>query len=380
MPARRAAGLLLCALLASSACGGRKPGATKVLPPDPLTRLLGLLESGASRPSDHIAGVARGPSRHERADGMLGTSNDGRWGYLLLEVGGRALRAAAVDESFEPASTLKVVYLLHALRRVDAGELTLETEIPWYRASTVPDDPATPGEDEREWGCPLDRDPATGALGAGLRAMMERSDNRWTQAVRRYFGEEAMRATAREAGMERTLLRHRIGCGTDVGEDPGQQSAPNSTTLGELCGLVEGVATHRLLSARGAEAFFELMAKDPLIRLQAIIREEGASLGLSPALLAAIERRQTLAWKSGKYNIGEYKCQSVVGLARLVSWSAGELRSRKYVFGVFVDDARRFPEQGTRETLYSLAVASELLREEVRSVLGSYRDALSDGR
>jgi hypothetical protein len=137
------------------------------------------------------------------------------------------------------------------------------------------------------------------------------------------------------------------------------------------------VAAGTLLSRENATAFLDLMANELFIRLQAIFDDEGSALGLPPAVIRAVERRQMLAWKSGKYNIGDYKCQSVVGLARLVSWDAGALRTREYVFGVFVDDARRFPEQGTRATLYSLAVASELLREEVRAVLSSFRAALA---
>jgi hypothetical protein len=306
---------------------------------------------------------------------MLSGSNDGRWGYLLEEVGGGGIYGMAAQEVFEPASTVKVLYLLHALREVDAGAVSLSTPIPWFRDSTERDDPATP-EDEREWGCPVDSDPAVGELGVGLGLMMQRSDNRWTQAVRRHFGPERIAETARAAGMEHTVLRHRIGCAEDTGADPGQINAPNASTIAELCDLLRGVASGKLLSPRSTELFRELMDNDPLLRLSAIFREENAAIGLPEELLGAIEKRQELAWKSGKYNIGAYKCQSVVGLARLVSLSGGELRRRELVFGVFVDDAHRFPEQGTRATLFSLAVASELLRDEVRAVLLSFRGAL----
>lgn len=310
---------------------------------------------------------------------MLASSNDGRWGYLLRAVGGPDLAALRADDLFEPASTIKAICLLHALREVDAGTVTLATEIPWFRASTVADDPATPDEDERESGCPLDGDPATGELGVGLRAMMERSDNRWTVAVRRFFGDEPILATAREAGMGRTVLRHRIGCTETTDGEPGQLDAPNASTLGELCGMLEQVAAGRLLSPERTALFLTTMANEPLVRLTALFEEENESVGLPPELLAAVERRQEIAWKSGKYNVGEYKCQSVVGLAGFVSWADGSLLLRRYVFGVFVDNAHRFPEQGTRASLYSLAVASELMREQVREVLRSFRRAL-DGR
>lgn len=363
----------LCLVLLSLALMGcprdrAAPDASSATP-DPVTALLDTLGRSGATPSRPSGGAAAGATRHLAVDQMLATSNDGRWGYLLEEVGGPVLHEIAADEAFEPASTLKTVYLLHALQEVQAGRVSLKTPVPWFRASTVADDPATP-EDEREYGCPLDRDPATGELGTGLRLMMERSDNRWTQAVRRYFGDEPLRATAREAGMASTVMRHRIGCAEAL-------DAPNASTLRDLCGLMRGAAAGTLLSEENATIFLDLMANDLFIRLRAIFDDEGAALGLPPAVIRAVERRQMLAWKSGKYNIGEYKCQSVVGLARLVSWDAGALRSREYVFGVFVDDARSFPEQGTRATLFSLAVASELLRSEVSAVLASFRAALT---
>jgi beta-lactamase class A len=367
--------LFLAAVALVGCARSSRSAAVPVPPPDPAAELIRLLESSPVESAPGLAPAAPAP-RHAKADEMLASSNDGRWGYLLRDVGGPDIARAGADELFEPASTIKTICLLHALREVDAGAVTLATEIPWYRASTVADDPATPNEDEREWGCPLDADPATGELGAGLRAMMERSDNRWTLAVRRYFGDDRILATAREAGMGRTVLRHRLGCAETTDGDPGQLDAPNASTLDELCGMVEQVAAGRLLSPERAAAFFEIMDNDPLVRLTAVFEEENAAVGLPADLLAAVVRRQELAWKSGKYNIGEYKCQSVVGLAGFVSWADGSLLRRRYVFGVFVDDARRFPEQGTRASLYSLAVASELMREPVREVLRSFRRAL----
>jgi hypothetical protein len=313
-----------------------------------------------------------------RIDEMLRSSNDGRWGYLLKEVGGSYRFRVSTEELFEPASTVKIAYLLHALRQLDAGEVALDAPIPWYQASTAVDDPSTPQEDEREYGCPVDRDPAVGRLETGLRLMMERSDNRWTQAIRRYFGEEAILRTARDAGMVRTRVEHRIGCASDTGTDPGQISAPNASTLSELCGTVERIAAGELLSPEGKALSFDLMANDPLFRLSTIFGEESAAVGLPKELAAAVERRQELAWKSGKYNIGDYKCQSVVALARLYSYAEGAIGVREYVLGVFVDDAHSFPEQGTRATLYSLAVASEMLRDEVRAVLVSFRRAMDE--
>ena len=328
-----------------------------------------------SPPAEEPAG---GEIRQERVDGMLESSNDGRWGYLLKLVDGPWLYRVGVDEVFEPASTVKTLLLLHAMREVDQGRVSLKTPIPWFRGSTVADDPATSDEDEREWGCPLDEDPAVGELGEGLRLMMERSDNRWTQAVRRYFGDAGIRETALLAGMRWTSISHRIGCAADTGGDPGELSAPGTSTLRELDGLLEGVAAGRLLSETGAARFFELMANDPLIRLTAILGEENAGVGLPQEILQAVASRIALAWKSGKYNIGEYKCQSVVALAILPVYAERAVRSSRYVVAVFVDDARRFPEQGTRESLYSLAVASELLRGEIRSMLLSFRAALDE--
>lgn len=315
--------------------------------------------------------------RHTGADRMLASSNDGRWGYLLKVVDGAHRYRLNADEPFEPASTLKLLYHLHALREVQAGRAHPEEPLPWYRASDGRDDVSTPEEDEREFGCPVDREPAVGTLEEGLRAMMERSDNRWTLAVRRRFGDAAVAGTARILGMDRTELRHRIGCAAATGQDPGQVEAPNVSTLAELAGLVEGVSNGSALAPGLAGTFFDLMANDRFLRLDTVLREENAAVGLPRTVLEALTGRLHLAWKSGKYNIGTYKCQSVVGLVEMLHYiGAGVLGWRRLVVGVYVDDATWFPEQGSRATLYSLAVASELLRDEVRAMLTSYRRAI----
>lgn len=312
-------------------------------------------------------------------DVLLGPASDGRWGYLLRETGGPVLYTVRADEPFEPASTLKIAVLAYALLAVARGQADLEEPIPWYQGSDGPDDPATPEQDEREFGCPQDTDPAVGTLTEGLRAMMERSDNRWTLALERRFGRETIERAARDAGMEQTLLRHRIGCAYAVNGDPGQLDAPNRATLRELAGLVEAVSGGTLLPPPLEAVFFELMANDPLLRLHTVIQEENRTAQLPPSLLQAVEEQISLAWKTGKYNIGLYKCQSVVGRARLpVYQGEGRVAWRELVFAVFVDDATRFPEQGTRATLFSLAVVSELLRAPVADLLASWRVALQD--
>ncbi|MGH9991615.1 MAG: serine hydrolase, partial [Nitrososphaera sp.] len=133
-------------------------------------------------------------------------SEGGTVGLYLKEVNGSVLAAYNEGFIFEPASAIKALIHFHAMRQVQDGAVinsevvTLSTQIPWF-SDGGPDD------------CPSLTGPASDTLSNGLAAMMGPSDNRWTQAMRDFFGDANIDATRQQFGMTDSALLHMIGCG-----------------------------------------------------------------------------------------------------------------------------------------------------------------------
>jgi hypothetical protein len=143
------------------------------------------------------------------------------YGFYLKEVGGPVHAALQQHKVFEPASTIKVLHLLHAMQQVDAGAASLTEPITWF---VRPTDPARyPGDSDysndknkcayKSDGTAITSNPYVDVLGEViLRQMMERSDNRATDATLNRFGMAAINQTADNVGMTNTQINHRIGC------------------------------------------------------------------------------------------------------------------------------------------------------------------------
>src|SRR5262249_50942127 len=58
----------------------------------------------------------------------------GSWGFYLKKVGGSTIVGLQADRVFEPASMIKIVHAVTALRQVQnsGGVVTLSTPITWY--------------------------------------------------------------------------------------------------------------------------------------------------------------------------------------------------------------------------------------------------------
>src|SRR5262249_28676065 len=53
------------------------------------------------------------------------------WGFYLKRVGGKVLAALQSHHKFEPASAIKVLHHVHAMRRVQAGMDSLDADVTW---------------------------------------------------------------------------------------------------------------------------------------------------------------------------------------------------------------------------------------------------------
>lgn len=244
------------------------------------------------------------------ANGALGD-----YGFFLKEINGPVLASMRPDTVFEPASTMKTLYHVHAMRRVLNGTVSLTTQI------NKPSSCGVPG--------------ATQPLSALLRTMMENSDNMSTLAVSNYFGLTSIDATANVLGMPSTDINFTIGC-----EGPDNE---NQMTLRDLAQLHEQVANGYLGSQR--DTFYDLMAENLSFPswgtddLEFRINSYAATLGLPMEIRNAFKDELRIAYKPGGigWNTGtQHYYYAEGGWMRVPFKSAtGVLQPREYAFGVF---------------------------------------------
>jgi len=146
---------------------------------------------------------------------------------------------AHLNESapFYPASAIKVVHLLHAMRwATDRLDEPMGIQIPVFADSCSGSGAFSPR--------PLEH---------LLREMMIDSNNQSTNALQDFFGVEQLSETMASAGMSNSAIHHKFGCG-GPSNDPA-----NQTTTGDLASLYTGVADGTLLADTEREHFLATM-------------------------------------------------------------------------------------------------------------------------
>lgn len=280
---------------------------------------------------------------------LASNQSGGAYGLYLKPVNGGALAALQQGYVFEPASTIKALHNVHAIRQVELGNISLNSPVGWFQ--------------DLNGSCPVDSSPAIGSLQTGLNAMMKNSDNRWTQAMRVRFGEANINATAQALGMTSTLLRHRIGC---AGGSDGAINEPNRLTLVDITRLYDQVANGYLGSQR--QNFYNRMLTGRGY-IDTVINQEAAKLGLSATTISNFKSYIRTAAKAGSYGLNGKSYLSIGGWIRLPFESRlGRVAYREYSFGLFINKANSI------NASFSIWDArGELLREEIAKALATFK-------
>ncbi|HVS13279.1 MAG TPA: serine hydrolase [Thermoanaerobaculia bacterium] len=328
------------------------------------------------------SGVARVDSVEDPTDRVVAFLEDGtvggEVGVYLKEVGGDAIAEHNARFEFEPASAIKALIHFHGMRQIQEGKeidgepVTLDRQIPWFTELL--------GSDEPPGGCPALTGADSDTLRKGLREMMRNSDNRWTQAIRDFFGNPNIDATRDIGlGMLDTRLSHLIGCfeskpdgHTNAAEDP------NRLTLVDAGKMYEAVATGFLTPLRRTQAF-ELMSSENN-RFNEMIDEEASGMGISEASLAKFKKARDAVLKTGAYRKPNLdppqQYRAVAGWAEL-PWKDVDCasRPREYVYGAFIHRAESLPER-FESSIRSAGV--ELFRGQIRGALESWAACEAD--
>lgn len=287
---------------------------------------------------------------------LMRDGTDGHTGHYLKQVGGSVQAGLEDDFVFEPASSIKALIGLHAMREVDAGHANLNQLVNVYAA--------TPNSS-----CPSNTIIGTETLGNAIYNMLEFSDNQRTKAVINAFGFSAINQTAATVGMGSTHLNHYPGCGGPVA---------NELTLDDAGVLYEGIANGNLLSDSSRTALYQRMPElagdftGIHSQLMTLVDQEAASLRLSASAISQYKSRLITHYKAGGYTLcGTGTCleyRSVAGSAEVPRCTIFGALSVNYVWGIFIDGATS--AAAADNTFNSAKV--EPLREPIRAALSSW--------
>jgi beta-lactamase family protein len=258
--------------------------------------------------------------------------------FISSAPGAIPIVAANSDFRYEPASSIKVLYLLYTLRQ----GVPLDSPITYYWTdSNVPDPNVCPAK--------IPETPANAhqtTIRNALTGMIQSSNNVYTRAFALRWGLGPVQAMAAGLGMSSTHLSQPfIGCG--FGAVPG--GVRNELTLADAARLYAAVDRGTALSSAARTTFFDILvggprsASDPWGQ---VVTQEAASLGKSaivPQFLAQLNVR----WKAGSYTMcltDDASCAPAKLDIALTGWMSvpfrdhGQLTGRAFEFGDFAND------------------------------------------
>ena len=273
----------------------------------------------------------------------------GTTGIHMKQVNGPVLVWLNGNRIYEPASSMKTLHHVHAMRQVHLKKISLTNNIRTYQHANKDICPNT----ALPW--------KSQSLGEdNLKPMMWYSNNVTTMSVELHFGRANLVATARALGMTRTNIRHVLGCGGPLS---------NQLTLEDVGKLFEAVANGYLGTSKSD--FYRLMGN---YSLSTSIDQEGAAMKIPSSTLNAFKSYVMHVAKGGSYNIGVTRHRSHVGWMRLPFCVKNQVVLREYVYGNFINDA-------TSEINFNLfsTARDEMRRDVIRQALTTWKDSKLNG-
>lgn len=290
-----------------------------------------------------------------RVGQILRNGTDGETGLYLKQIGGGVQAGLQENRVFEPASSIKILIGLHAMRQVDAGASLSQNVIVYA--------PPASGS------CPTSTITGVEPMGNAILAMLENSDNNRTKAMIDTYGFAAINQTAQAIGLTGTHLNHYPGCGGPPA---------NQLTLSDAGLIYEGIANGTLLSSTNRPSLYSRMPAQAgdftgiVSAANAIIDAEAPAFGLTATEISQFKSRLLTHYKAGGYTLCpsgtclEYR--SVAGSAEIPQCTRGLIGSRSYVWGIFIDGSS---SAAAADGTFNAAKA-EPLREPIRAALSTW--------
>jgi hypothetical protein len=288
-----------------------------------------------------------------RISEILRSNTDGHSGVYLKRSTGTVLAYINGDRPHEPASTLKTLHLLEAVRQVQLGNTNYGN---LYRTYTTGGGNSCPSGS----GAFVDE-----SLSTVLTAMMGASDNTRTRTVTDNFGGFAqLNNRAALLGMDSTDVNHHIGCGLPA----------NVTTLRDIGQLHQRVIDGYLGSQR--ENFYSFMRQDYETggyaegQLGIVMNDVASITGVSSTQLAGFKNNFRICFKKGGYGLNGlfYRCWG--GYVSIPFVIGGQIVQREYVVGSFVAEGSVEADAINAAKL----AAAEVLRDELQAALSTWQN------
>ncbi|MBK6735622.1 MAG: serine hydrolase [bacterium] len=311
-----------------------------------------------------------------RVRGFMGSqATQGSYGFKLKQVGGPVIASLNENFVFEPASTMKILHGVGAIRECAQGDLSLAGDI-WVPNTCTseawnnicPDD---------NYSCNSGYEP----LETTLRGMLRSSHNGRTRTIEELVGRTTLNNFADfTADLSNTQINHTLGCLCG--------NTPNTTTAADLTSLYEQIADGSFFNATWSEELFGIMANvtdwgygtnadEAFNTLRIVINEEAAQTDLTASEILDFRAALQFSAKGGDYGCSGVSWRSTAGwysipfkFYALGSWFTTR---REYTVATFVDAG---VAPGSAVAYFA---AEELVREQIREALETWDDACSTG-
>ena len=311
-----------------------------------------------------------------RVRGYMGAqATQGTYGFKLKQVGGPVIASLNENFVFEPASTMKILHGVGAIRECAQGDLSLAGDI-W-----VPNTCTTTA-----WNniCPDDSyscNPGYEPLETTLRGMLRSSHNGRTRTIEELVGRSNLNNFADlTADLTNTQINHTLGCLCG--------NTPNTTTAADLTSLYEQIADGSLFSSTWSDELFGIMANvtdwgygtepdEAFYTLRTVINEEAAQTSLTAGEVFTFRSELEYSAKGGSYDCDGVMWRSQAGRYsipfKFIALGGWFTTRREYAVATFVDAGS---DPGST---VAYPAAEELVREQIREALETWDDACAPG-
>lgn len=274
-------------------------------------------------PGGFVAIFANNSDQETTRIGNILRESDGVPGFMVKRVGGAVGANLQREFPFDPASSIKTLIGVHALRQMESsgGSLSLASEINTYRGSF--------------FDCPQSTLSGRETMGNALREMLVRSDNHRTLAFMTRFGNGAIEATAQALGLSSVQLRNFPGC----------QPFSNRWTLTDALRLYEGISNRTALNATSRTELFARMPRAEedvggvVAKVHRMIDEEALAAGVCTGRANQFKNMFRAYYKEGHHWVIQHN-RSIAGIAQIPACSGSAMVTEDHVWGVFLYNAR----------------------------------------
>ncbi|MBK8167995.1 MAG: serine hydrolase [bacterium] len=311
-----------------------------------------------------------------RVRGYMGEqATQGAYGFKLKQVGGPVIASLNENFVFEPASTMKILHGVGAIRECAQGDLFLDGSY-WVpnRCTSLEQNNVCPDD---SYSCDSGYEP----LETTLRGMLRSSHNGRTRTIEELVGRSTLNNFADfTAGLTNTQINHTLGCLCG--------NTPNTTTAADLTSLYEQIADGSFFSSTWSEELFGIMANvtdwgygtdtdEAFNTLRLVINDEAAQTDLTSSEILSFRAALQFSAKGGDYGCGGVSWRSTAGWYsipfKFYSLGTWFTTRREYTVATFVDAG---VAPGSAVAYYA---AEELVREQIREALETWDDACTPG-